>query len=63
MIDIVVAGADRLGDVEPLTRSLHEHHRTVDPAIPGVPPRDVDTGGRSVAGGTRRGSASPGASC
>lgn len=43
MIDIVVAGADRLGDVEPLTRSLHEHHRTVDPAIPGVPPRDVDT--------------------
>jgi ribosomal protein S18 acetylase RimI-like enzyme len=42
MIDIVVAGADRLGDVEPLTRSLHEHHRTVDPAIPGAPPRDVD---------------------
>ena len=39
---IVRAGADRLPEVEPLARALHRHHLTVDPAIPGVPPRDED---------------------
>ncbi|HEX3299617.1 MAG TPA: GNAT family N-acetyltransferase [Actinomycetota bacterium] len=39
---IALAGVDALPSIEPLTRSLHEHHRTVDPAIPGVPLRDTD---------------------
>jgi ribosomal protein S18 acetylase RimI-like enzyme len=39
---IALAGAEALARIEPLTRSLHEHHRTVDPAIPGVPLRDTD---------------------
>ncbi|MEX0651652.1 MAG: hypothetical protein WD186_06445, partial [Actinomycetota bacterium] len=42
-IRIVKAGADRVDDLEPLARSLHAHHLTVDPAIPGIPPRDGDT--------------------
>jgi ribosomal protein S18 acetylase RimI-like enzyme len=41
-VRIVVAGVDRIAEVEPLTRSLHAHHLTVDPAIPGIPPRDED---------------------
>ena len=41
-VRIVEVGVDRLPDVEHLTRALHEHHRTVDPGIPGIPPRDVD---------------------
>lgn len=41
-ICIVKAGADRVDDLEPLARSLHAHHLTVDPAIPGIPPRDED---------------------
>jgi GNAT superfamily N-acetyltransferase len=41
-VRIVVAGVDRVVDLEPLTRSLHAHHLTVDPAIPGIPPRDGD---------------------
>ena len=41
-VRIVEAGAERVPDLEPLTRSLHAHHLTVDPAIPGVPPRDAD---------------------
>ena len=41
-VRIARAGADRLAEVEPLARSLHRHHVTVDPAIPGVPPRDED---------------------
>ena len=41
-VRIVEAGVDRLPDVEHLTRALHEHHRRVDPGIPGIPPRDVD---------------------
>ena len=36
------AGVDRLAEVEPLARALHRHHVSVDPAIPGVPPRDED---------------------
>jgi ribosomal protein S18 acetylase RimI-like enzyme len=43
MVDIAVAGAERLPDIEHLTRALHEHHLTVDPAIPGIPPRDAET--------------------
>ena len=39
---IALAGVDALPRIEPLTRSLHEHHRTVDPAIPDVPLRDTD---------------------
>lgn len=41
-VRIVEAGVDRLPDIERLTRALHEHHRTVDPGIPGIPPRDAD---------------------
>ena len=41
-ICIVRVGADRVDDLEPLARSLHAHHLTVDPAIPGIPPRDED---------------------
>ena len=41
-VRIVRAGVERLDELEPLTRSLHAHHVTVDPAIPGVPPRDED---------------------
>jgi GNAT superfamily N-acetyltransferase len=39
---IALAAVDALPRIEPLTRSLHEHHRTVDPEIPGVPLRDTD---------------------
>ena len=39
---IALAGVDQLSRVEPLTRALHEHHRAIDPAIPGVPLRDTD---------------------
>src|SRR6476661_747471 len=39
---IALAGIDQLSRIEPLTRALHDHHRTVDPAIPGVPLRDTD---------------------
>jgi len=41
-IRIVRAGAERIPDLEPLTRDLHAHHVTVDPDIPGIPPRDAD---------------------
>jgi ribosomal protein S18 acetylase RimI-like enzyme len=41
-VRIVRAGAERLREVEPLARALHAHHVTVDPAIPGIPPRDED---------------------
>ncbi len=39
---IVRAGVERIPDLEPLTRDLHAHHLTVDPDIPGIPPRDAD---------------------
>jgi ribosomal protein S18 acetylase RimI-like enzyme len=42
-MEIRLAGADRIADLEPLTRSLHAHHVTVDPGVPGIPPRDADT--------------------
>lgn len=35
-------GVDRVDELEGLARSMHDHHRTVDPAIPGIPPRDAD---------------------
>lgn len=41
-MNITVVGPERIADLEPLTRSLHAHHLTVDPGIPGVPPRDAD---------------------
>jgi GNAT superfamily N-acetyltransferase len=40
---IVRAGPERIADLEPLTRALHAHHLTVDPRIPGIPPRDADS--------------------
>ena len=43
MLTISVAGSQRIADLEPLTRALHAHHLTVDPAIPGISPRDEDT--------------------
>src|SRR4029077_513063 len=39
---IALAGIDQLSRIEPLTRALHEHHRTIDPAIPGAALRDTD---------------------
>ena len=41
-IHITKVGAERVDDLEPFARSLHAHHLTVDPAIPGIPPRDED---------------------
>lgn len=41
-IRIVRGGVERIPDLEPLTRSLWRHHVTVDPDIPGIPPRDED---------------------
>jgi ribosomal protein S18 acetylase RimI-like enzyme len=41
-VRIAPAGPERIPDLEPLTRSLHAHHLTVDPDIPGIPPRDAD---------------------
>ena len=41
-VRIALAGVDELSRIEPLTRALHDHHRTVDPAIPGVPLRETD---------------------
>jgi ribosomal protein S18 acetylase RimI-like enzyme len=41
-IHITTVGVERVDDLEPLARALHAHHLTVDPAIPGIPPRDED---------------------
>jgi ribosomal protein S18 acetylase RimI-like enzyme len=41
-VRIVRGGAELVPDLEPLTRSLHSHHVTVDPGVPGIPPRDPD---------------------
>ncbi len=41
-VRIVRGGVERISDLEPLTRSLWRHHVTVDPGIPGIPPRDED---------------------
>jgi len=38
-VRIVKAGAERLDDVRPLWISMMEHHITVGPDIPGIPPR------------------------
>lgn len=38
---IVKVSAERIPDFEPLWASLHEHQRTVDPGIAGIPPRDL----------------------
>jgi GNAT superfamily N-acetyltransferase len=35
-------GPDRVADVELLWKALHEHHLTVDPNVPGIPPRTAD---------------------
>lgn len=41
-IRITKVGAERIGDVEWLWKALHEHHLTVDPQVPGIPPRTAD---------------------
>lgn len=41
-IRITKVGAERIGDVEHLWKALHEHHITVDPQVPGIPPRTAD---------------------
>lgn len=41
-VQIVRAGAERLDELESLWKSLQEHHRSVDPGVPGIPPRSVD---------------------
>ena len=41
-VRIAAAGAERIAELEPLTRALHAHHVTVDPGIPGIPPREAD---------------------
>ena len=41
-VRILEVGVERLPEIEHLTRALHEHHRTVDPGILGIPPRDAD---------------------
>lgn len=40
-IDIAQAGAERLTDLEPLYRELHEHHVTVAPRLAGLAPRSA----------------------
>jgi GNAT superfamily N-acetyltransferase len=41
-VSIVRAGAERLDELESLWKSLQEHHRSVDPGVPGIPPRSAD---------------------
>jgi GNAT superfamily N-acetyltransferase len=41
-IGIEPLGAEGVDELEPLARAMHAHHRSVDPAIPGIPPRDED---------------------
>ena len=41
-VRIVRAGPERIDDLEPLWKSLYEHHRSVDPKIPGVALREAD---------------------
>ena len=42
MVRILRAGAERIDDLEPLWKSLLEHHRSVGPRIPGVGLREPD---------------------
>jgi ribosomal protein S18 acetylase RimI-like enzyme len=39
---IVKAGAERVDDLEPLWKALVDHHRSVDPRLPGIPIRTPD---------------------
>ena len=41
-VRIEKVGAERVADFEPLWKALHEHHLTVDPDVPGIPPRTAD---------------------
>lgn len=41
-VRIVKAGAERVGDIEPLWHALVEQHRSVDPRITGVPLRAAE---------------------
>jgi GNAT superfamily N-acetyltransferase len=41
-VRIEKVGAERVADFEPLWKALHEHHLTVDPQVPGIPPRTAD---------------------
>ncbi len=35
-------GAEAVDRFEPLWKAMHEHHRSVDPNVPGIPPRTAD---------------------
>ena len=35
-------GVQRVADFEPLWKAMHEHHRSVDPQVHGIPPRSAD---------------------
>jgi len=41
-VRIVKAGADRIGELEPLWRALHAQHLLVDPKLPGIPVRSQE---------------------
>ena len=41
-VRIEKVGEERVGDFELLWKALHEHHLTVDPRVPGIPPRTAD---------------------
>jgi GNAT superfamily N-acetyltransferase len=41
-VSIVRAGAERLDELEPLWKSLQEHHRSVDPGLAGISPRSAE---------------------
>ncbi len=41
-IRIARVGAERIDDFERLWKALHEHHLTVDPRVPGIPPRTAE---------------------
>jgi ribosomal protein S18 acetylase RimI-like enzyme len=41
-VRIVKVGAERIDELEPLWKALQEHHRSVDPGLPAIPPRTAD---------------------
>lgn len=41
-VRLTLGGSERIPDLEPLARALARYHVTVDPDIPGIPPRDED---------------------
>ena len=41
-VHIERVGAERVDAFEPLWKAMQEHHRSVDPHVPGIPPRTAD---------------------